>query len=148
LDSSDATLLDQLNSASSRMARLVLDGPQNGAIEQHQTRLAALKEERDRLEGEISERSAEFRAASQHVTIDQIRATLPENSALLEFVAYHDFRPTESEKYRQGELRYAVYIVRRTGEPRWKDLGEAKSLDKLIAGCRQALRDPNSKDVQ
>jgi CHAT domain-containing protein len=144
----DAKLLDELNAVSSRLARLVLDGPQDLTNEQHQARLAALKEEHDRIESQISERSAEFRAASQHVTIDQIRQALPRDSALLEFVAYHDFRPTESETQRQGELHYAVYIIRPSGDPQWKNLGDARSLDKLVSDCRQALRDPARKDVQ
>jgi CHAT domain-containing protein/TolA-binding protein len=148
-DADDAKLLDELDGVTTQLARLVLTGPQHTAIEVHQARLAALKEDRDRLEARVSERSAEFRATSQHVALDQVRAALGQDSALLEFVAYRKFRPSEpTEKARRGESRYIVYVIRSKGDVQWKDLGDANSLDKLIDDCRQALRDPARADVK
>jgi CHAT domain-containing protein/Tfp pilus assembly protein PilF len=145
----DAELLDRFNNITARLSRLVLGGPPKTLAEQYQQQISALKEEREQLESEISRRSAQFRATSQPVTLDAVRAALPPQSALLEFAAYKRFLPAGvTEKERFGETRYVVYVVRGTGEVTWKELGEAKPLDDLILKFRQALRDPHRTDIK
>jgi CHAT domain-containing protein/lipopolysaccharide biosynthesis regulator YciM len=141
-------LLNDLDRVSSRLARLVLGGPQQTPIEEHAKRINALKEQQEHLEAEISLRSAEFRVSAQAVTLDAVRAALPEDCILLEFVDYSRFLaqgPTDQEK--PGESRYIVYLIRRSGDVQWKDLGEAKILDDAIHAYRQALGDPTRNDV-
>ena len=58
----DAELLDRFNNITSQLARLVLGGPKQLSTAEHQKLVDALKEQREHLEGEISRRSAEFRA--------------------------------------------------------------------------------------
>ena len=148
LDSAGADLLDRYNRNTSRLARLVLNGPQNGTLEEHQARVNALKEEREALQSSISRRSAEFRANSQPVTIDAVRAALPDDAALLEFIAYKRFAPSGvNANDRLAEPRYAVYVLRRAGDVQCVDLGEAKDIDRVVADFRGALRDPRRADV-
>jgi CHAT domain-containing protein len=47
-----------------------------------------------------------------------------------------------------GEPRYVVYVIRNKGEVRWTELGAAKEIDNAVAALRQALSDPQRKDVQ
>ncbi len=145
----DAELLDRFNNITSQLARLVLGGPKQLSTAEHQKQVDALKEKREDLEAEISRRSAEFRANSRAVTIESVRAAVPENAALLEFVAYKRLLPkgiTPKERY--GEARYVVYIIRHRGDVQWKELGEAKAIDDAIDRLRRALRDPRKDNVK
>ena len=149
MNSEDAALLDKFNNITGEISRLVLSGPQNATAEQHQQRIEALKEERERLEAAISHRSAQFRAASRPVTLDAVRAALPDRSALLEFAAYKRFLPEGiAEKECFGESHYVVYVIHPSGEVRWKELGETSALDDLVLRFRQALRNPSRGDVK
>lgn len=149
MNAADGELLDQFNKTTSQLATLVLGGPGRQTEEAHRKRISELREERERLEADISRRSSEFRAGSQPVTIQAVRATLPEGAALLEFVAYNKFLPKRTTaKERQGDLHYGVYVVRKNGDITWKDLGEAKAVDAAIGALRRALRDPKRSDVK
>ena len=60
-------LLDQLNEATTRLANLVLDGPQKTTPAAYQKEIKALEEERENLEAEISSRGAgSYRALSPY----------------------------------------------------------------------------------
>jgi CHAT domain-containing protein/Tfp pilus assembly protein PilF len=144
----DQALLDQLNAATAQLARRVLDSSATVVSAESQAQLKALEEKREKLEDLISRRSAEFRAQKQAVTLDSIRRTIPERAALLEFVIYrlHDPKAVDDEGA-YGEPRYAVCVIRHQGEALWKELGAAKEIDQAVAALRQALRDPQRKDV-
>src|SRR6185312_4817035 len=144
----DVNLRENFDHVTSQLSRLVLAGPQHTTLDEHQRRVASLKQEREHLEAEISAHSAEFRAASQPVTLEAVRLALPQDSALLEFASYHRFVPTGiTGKQRRGPSRYAVYALRPDGHTQWKDLGDAKTIDAMIAEYRGALRDPKRNDV-
>jgi CHAT domain-containing protein/Flp pilus assembly protein TadD len=148
LDADGGKLLDQLDEVTSHLARLVLGGPQDAPVAEHEKRINALKEQRAELEAEISRRSAQFRAAAQPVTLEAVRAALPANSALLEFVSYQKLLSAGPEdKTSPKDLRYIVYLIRPTGTVEWRELGEADKLDQEIDAYREALRDPDRKDV-
>lgn len=149
LDAQDVALLDEFNNATAQLARLALSEQQQSATGDYRERLAALRERREQLEAEVSRRSAEFRAAAQPVTLAAVRAALPPDAALLEFIAYQPVRPkatTRSEQY--GEARYVVYVIRSRGEVQWRELGTVKDLDGAIDLWRQALREPSRRDVR
>jgi CHAT domain-containing protein/Tfp pilus assembly protein PilF len=147
LSAEDGELLDRFNKSSAQLARLVLGGPQGAPAEEHEKRIEALKEQREKLEIEISRRSAEFRARSQPVSIEQVRGTLPKDAALVEFVTYRRFVPTALTEH-LGESRYAVYVLRPTGDVQWKELGAAGEIDRAIDALRQALREPARRDAE
>lgn len=142
----DRALLDQLNDITSQLARLALNEPQGISLAEHQKQIKALAEQREKLEIEISRRSAEFYVRSQPVTLADIRSVIPDDAALIELVVYNPFDPTASEVY--GAPRYVAYVMRKEGEVRWKDLGDAKAIDGAIEEFRKALRDPKRQDVQ
>ena len=144
----DQTLWDQLNRVTSRLARLVLNGPQDASAEQHKE-INTLEEQREKIESEISRRSAEFRAQKQPITLDAIRRAIPDNAALIEFAIYRPFDPTlPNERMAYGEPHYVVYVLRRQGDVQWKELGEAKAIDEAVTALRQVLGDPQRHDVQ
>jgi len=145
----DQKLLDQWSSAVARLAGLALDGPGKMAREEYQKQLTSLEEEREKLEAEISERSAEFRAQTQPVTLASVQATIPNNAALIEFATYRPFDPKAvSTDEAFGKPHYVAYVMRREGTPQGKDLGETKAIDDAIDAWRQALRDPQRGDAR
>src|SRR4030095_4711100 len=145
----DQKPLDQMNDATSQLARLVLNGPQRTTTQaEHQKRIKALEEHREEIEAEISRRSAEFRAGSQPVTLDAVRAAIPANTALIEFAIYSPFDPkAKTEKAAFGQPRYVAYIIRQQGELRWKELGDVKAINGAVDELRKGLRDNKRKDV-
>jgi len=146
----DQKMLDQMNNAVSELARLVLNGPQRATTAaEHQKRIKGLEEKREEIEAEISRRSAEFRAGSQPVTLAAVQTAVPANTALIEFAIYSPFDPkAKSEKAAYGQPRYVAYIIRQQGEVRWKELGEAKTIDDAVDQLRKGLRDNKRNDVQ
>jgi CHAT domain-containing protein len=147
----DRILLDNLKKITSQLAQKILNGAENTTAENHQKQIKELEEQKERLEQEISRKSSEFSSRIQPATISSIRATIPENAALIEFAIYRPFNPQavgDDEKRAFGEPRYAAYVVRRQGEIQWKDLGTAKTIDDSIENLRQALRDVKRKDVK
>jgi CHAT domain-containing protein/Tfp pilus assembly protein PilF len=145
----DQKLLDQLASTRSQLAVLTLRGPVTEGIEKHHANLKALEEEVEKLEAEISSRSAEFRAGSAPITLDNVQKAIPPRAALVEFFSY---RPFDSKKVRKEDQfskpRYVAYVIRNQGEPMWVELGDAASIDEKIASLRNALMNRRRNDVK
>jgi CHAT domain-containing protein len=148
-DSQDQKLLDQLNSTTAQLAKLALNGAQKMEPDEYQKQLRSLEEQKETLEAEISQRSAEFRAQSQPVTLSAVQAAIPRNAALIEFASYRPFNPrAENNNEAYGKPHYVAYVVREQGDVQWKELGEAQAIDASVDELRQALRDPQRNDVQ
>ena len=148
LNDDDRKLLDELNATTAQFANLALNGAGPNSPDEFRRRLAELEERKEKLEAEVSARSAEFRAQAQPVTLASIKAAIPSDAALIEFMTYSPFDPkTEATSEKYGELRYVAYVLHQQGEVKWKDLGPAKDIDATVDAFRQALRDPLRKDI-
>lgn len=149
VDPTEQQALEQWQAVSARLARLVLDGPApRTSAEAHQQQLAALTQQRDQLEIELSRRSAGAFQPARPIKLAEIQNALPANAALLEFAVYRPLNPqapTFGEQY--GALRYAVYVIRPQGAVTWCELGEAAPLEAAIKAWRTALRDPKRTDT-
>jgi CHAT domain-containing protein/Tfp pilus assembly protein PilF len=144
----DQTLLDNLSDLNSRLALLVLNNPRKMSPEEHQKQIKALEDQREKLEAEISRRSAGSYQRSQPVTLSIIRSAIPDNAVLIEMAVYHSSDPKAKGAQAYGEPRYVAYVLRKQGEVQWKELGDAKAIDAAIEAWREALRDPKRNDVQ
>src|SRR5256714_6237319 len=141
----DQKLFDSLSSTTAQLARLVLNGTPSG---DERAQLKALEERKEKLEEEISVRSEGYYRPTP-VTLKAIQAVIPDDAALIEFISYSPFdskAPDNQTAY--GAPRYAAYVLRKDGDARWADVGPTKTLDDTIVAWRQALRDPQRKDVQ
>jgi CHAT domain-containing protein len=68
---------------------------------------------------------------------------------LIELSVYRPFDPRAPDNQKAfGEPRYVAYVVRNQGEVRWSDLGSASIIDEAINSLREALRDPQRKEVR
>lgn len=138
----DQKLLDGLADARSQLANVQLGGASNKLTPAaRQAQLSALAEEIERLEADISRRSAEFRAQAQPVTLSNVQAALPNDAALVEIFSYHpvDVKAQTSKKF--GASRYVAYVSRRDGEPQFVELGEAATIEASVERLRRTLRD-------
>ena len=144
----DRDLLERLNGVASQLGRLVLNEPECKSLAEYQEQVRRLEEERENLENQISRRSAEFYAQAQSVTLAAIRSAIPDDAALVELAVYRPFDSLRGGAKAYGHPRYVAYVVRRRGEVRFAELGEAKKIEQAIATLRQALRDPTRRDVR
>ena len=145
----DRALLEQLSVARAALAALVLNGPGKSSPVEYQERLSRLSGEAERLEVQVSARSAEYRAQVQPVTLERIQQALPEGAALVEFSLYHPYNPkgkTRAERF--GAPRYVAYVLSAAGAPAWVELGEAAPIEQAITLWRATLADPRRADVR
>ena len=146
----DRALVDQLKELTSKLAALVLNGPQRASPADHQKAIQSLADQRDKLEAQLSRRSMGYYERSSTVTLAAIKATIPADAALVEFAVYRPYDAKKSVESGQsfGERRYVAYVVTNHGDVRWKDLGAAKEIDNFVGAFRQALRDPSRGDIK
>ncbi len=147
-NTSDASLLDRLNTTTAELARLALNPRFASHPETRERAIADLALRKERLEGELAEHSSEFRAQMRPITLEGVESALPQRTALVEFTIFRPFNPRaerNSEAY--DRPHYAAYIVRRGRAASGFDLGPAEAIDGAIGELREALRDPTRADV-
>ncbi|HEX4945407.1 MAG TPA: CHAT domain-containing tetratricopeptide repeat protein, partial [Blastocatellia bacterium] len=144
-DAEQLKLYDKLSVARSQLANITLRGLGSEKPAQYQMQLKKLEEEIDKLEADLSRRSAEFSSEVKPVTIAALRALLPVQTSLIEFAAY---QPYQFSAKTAAPLHYLAYVLHADGTLRWKELGEAATIDQAVEALRQALRDPSRTDVR
>ncbi len=133
-------LFDDWLDVQRRLANLVYRGQGEQNFEIYQQQIKQLEAEKEKLEEQVSVRSAEFRKEITPVELADIQAKIPADAAMVEIVQYKPFNlkaKNESEKW--GKPRYAAVVLRNTGEPSWVDLGDAATIDKSVASFRRVL---------
>jgi CHAT domain-containing protein len=148
-DDSDRNLLDELQQTTTRLAQLVLNGPQRMAVGEYRKAIQEAEERKEKLEGLISDHSAEFRAQSQVVTLKAVQAAIPRDVALIELAVFRPFNAkAESNNEAYGDPHYVAYVIVKDRPARGKDLGPAAEIDKAVDALRETLRDPARSDVK
>ncbi|MFQ3582204.1 MAG: tetratricopeptide repeat protein [Chloracidobacterium sp.] len=138
----DRQLLDDLQTARNRLAQLA-------GKPEAQSERAQLERAIETLESQLGERFAQLGAQLRPVSFEAVRAALPKNAALVEYVIY---RPLDGRQ--PGQLaespRLAAYVLSSDRPaPRAVDLGELNDIEARIEDFRQALRErqPNIRAV-
>ena len=145
----DQILIDQLNDTNTQLANLVLNGPQKKSLAVHQEEIKTLEEKKEKLENEISSRSAGFYQPTDSVPAATVQAAVPPAAALIEFAIYRPFDPKAADqKKAYGEPRYVAYVLRPNTEIHSKDLGNVNAIDAAIAAFREGLRNQERSDVK
>ncbi len=86
-----AALREELHRASDELARMLVRGTGDQAPERARALLDAARQREERAESALAERSGEFRAHIERLTLDEVASSLPTGSALVSFVRYrHD----------------------------------------------------------
>ena len=89
--------------------------------------VAALRQRIDTLEAELSRDIPQFASTLRPARLEDIRARLQPDEMLIEFVAYSN--------------RYGAFLLTRTGELRWVDLGSASAIDRPVQDLIAAAND-------
>jgi CHAT domain-containing protein/Flp pilus assembly protein TadD len=145
----DQTLLDHLATARSQLATLQISNGTRLSPEAQQAEATRLRAEVERLEGEVSLHSAQFRTQTQPITLDAICQAIPVDAALVEIFAYQPFVMKAKSFVEWGTAHYVAYVVRHHETvPQWVELGEATTIDAESERLRAALKDPKRTDVQ
>lgn len=131
----DRELLERLATARSRLAVLTLRGPGERTMAIYRTLLSQLGDDIERLESELSSKSAEIRARLQSVTLEAVQAAIPAESVVVEFALYSPARSLT----KRGNGRYLAYVLSSQGAPSWVELGEAAIIDQAVDRFRQAI---------
>ena len=135
----DVQLFNQLSEVRTQLATLTLRGPGAGKPSDYKAQIFRLEERLDRLEADVSSRSAEFRLQSQPITLESIQSKIPVGAVLIEFAKYRNADST---------IRYAAYVLGHEGAPQFVDLGPGEELERAVNAWRNALRDPARNDVR
>ncbi len=141
----DQALFGQFADVLSQLASLTFRGPGAANPAAYRAQLQQLEERREKLEADLSIRSAEFREQLQPITLATVQAAIPKGAALVEFALYVPF---DVKSRSSGPSRYVAYVLPSQGKPLWVDLGEAAIIDRAVAALRQTLRDPSRTDVK
>jgi CHAT domain-containing protein len=89
--------------------------------------VAALRQRIDTLEAELSRDIPQFASTLRPARLEDIRAHLQTDEMLIEFVAYSN--------------RYGAFLLTRTGDLRWADLGPASAIDRPVQDLIAAAND-------
>ncbi|NEQ51083.1 MAG: tetratricopeptide repeat protein [Leptolyngbya sp. SIO3F4] len=140
LEPADQALLDEWGDVRSQLATLVVGGIGSLSPEDYQAKIDALELQSSQLETTLGNRSSRFRSASQEISLTNIQQQLPSDGALVEFVAYIPSITNDQGEETLGDLRYAAYILKPSGEIAWQDLGDAGEIDTTLSEFRQLLQ--------
>lgn len=136
----DQARFDELTTVRARLGTLKLRGPVDMTPAAFHFQVKQLEERMEKLEEDLSARSAEFKMQSQPVTFAVVQAALPPGAVLVEFALYSPYR-TATRNF--APRRYIAYAIARAGAPRWVEIGEAADVDRAIEMFRATLRAPN-----
>ena len=147
LQPEDRELLDQLKTTSAALAKASLGGDPAGPDRERSGQIALLEQKRETLEIEIDEHSQGYIERTNAVTVDAVKAALPDDAALVEFAVFGPLDPfvIGSE---ETEARYIVYVLSKNHELQWRELGLASEIDQVVQAFRKSLQDPSSTDAR
>ena len=137
-------LLDDYASLVNQISVLTLRGPGEKKQKEHLADLHELETRKEKLEAEIGYCSVELKTQVTPITLDGIQKLIPPQATLLEYAIY---QPVDVKTKKFGNPRYAVYLLNRSGEIKFADLGEAEPIGKAVAEFRRAVSRQPSTDV-
>lgn len=155
-DKQDQILLDKLNEANTKLGSFVSDDAKNLKPAEYQTQIKNLEEEREKIEIQISQKSAGFFTKTKPILLKDIQMLIPKDSVLIEIAVFMpglqgDFEFGAEAVHNSANLekaRYIAYIVPSNGAVLAKELGAVKEINEKLAEFRAALRDPKSKEIK
>jgi len=135
LDAAGQQQLDELIRLRTQIASLtfVRDRPPPSA------QINQLEQRARQLEAQLVSQSANFRVEVTPVTLAAVQQAIPADAVLLEFIQYVPYNPQTN---RWQAPRYAVYALKATGSPQWRDLGTVAEVDQVISAARSRVADP------
>ncbi|XXY21910.1 CHAT domain-containing tetratricopeptide repeat protein [Sorangium sp. So ce216] len=136
----DQAKLAELARLRGELATGTLRGPAPGEdVSRHIDALARLRADVEALERDLAARYTALAAERRAVTLKAVQAALGPGAALVEIALFQPFDPRARPDRMFGDPHYVAYVVHRTGESRWVELGPAARIDALVAEARALL---------
>lgn len=134
-----APLLEKLRTAASRLATMSF---QTTAVTQRdpwRQQVAALSEEREKLESQLASASREFRQAREPVTTQRLAQSLPSGTVLVDLVefAYSPLPAAVAAERPQLTWRLAAFVVARDRPVALLDLGAVDTVTAAVLAWRR-----------
>lgn len=107
----------------------------------HRRKLIELTQEKEDLEIELAQKSADFRRGQEANALapDQLRTALPTEAALVDFLEYRHYEPDPNAKGKfRFERRLLAFVVHRDRPVVRIDLGAADRIDTAVDAWRKA----------
>ena len=126
-----------------KLAKLTLAGPSPETVDTHVYTLSALEDEISLLEGELGQASVKFRESVVQVTVDSLKESLPDSSALIEYLAYKD---------KEGEKKFLVGVLRKESEDEYSystaTLEDRVAIQEKTVEFREIIQDEDADDEE
>ncbi len=147
LSPEDKQLLDDLAAARAKLAKLTVAGPTaTGSPDDYAKEVAALEDQIEKLELQVGQKSAAYRAATTKIELAPIQKLIPRDAKLVEIVNYQPGDPRKP--YNANTVlpprRYAAYVIGAAGDPVFVDLAAAPDIDTAVEKFRKAVSDPDN----
>jgi CHAT domain-containing protein/Flp pilus assembly protein TadD len=143
-------LFEELRQISSRLASLLLDEPDSTKMQTWKSEIGSLNEQREQLERDLSRRSDAFRLqqAVERGTVEQIKACLPTDAALVDLLEYTHFRPpAQGETGFRRERRVLAFVVRPGRPVAFIDVGLQGPIARAVAQWRKTVTGERGKQT-
>lgn len=135
LDNNGQQQLDKLIELRTQIASLTFVSDRPPPVNQ----ISQLEQRSAQIEGQLVRENANFRVEVAPITLTTVQQAIPTNAVLLEFIQYVPYNPQTN---RWQAPRYALYALKASGAPQWRDLGTVAEIDGLINTARQQVSDP------
>jgi CHAT domain-containing protein/tetratricopeptide (TPR) repeat protein len=138
-------LADQLSSARTRLATLVLRGTGDAPPAEYRNLLDDAREKKEKAERTLAGKSIAFRREEERAQLGlkEILASLPKGAALVAFVRYarYDLQTPGANKLALKPVpSYAAFVLRAgKNEPEFVQLGTAHEIESLLAAWRRDI---------
>lgn len=127
-------LMEQIVNLQKQIVDLIVDGPLARSPEDHRTLIRELSLAKQRIEAQESRMSQRRLLQENPLTLDDIAAALPKESALIEYAVM--------PRSDSGEpARYVAWVVFPDGTVKFVDLGLVDQINVLVSSSRAALSD-------
>jgi CHAT domain-containing protein/tetratricopeptide (TPR) repeat protein len=148
LSADDRKLLDELAAERTKLAKLIVAGP-SATKGDYAKEVAALDERIQQLEVQVGKKSTAYRVVTAPVTLTAVQNLIPKDARLVELVNYQPMDPRAPYSLRPVEppRRFAAYVLGRTGDPAFVDLGPAPAIEQAVEKFRAALSNPDNEAV-
>ena len=141
-------LFEQWRATNAQYATLLFRGAEQLPSETLPRLLGQVKGKAAALEGELSQRSAEFHRQVETVTVEQVQRAIPKGAVLVEWFRYKPFNPeAKDQQPRWSQPQYIAYVLKRHGAPVVVEVGDAKTIETTVSDLLVALHDPHSSLV-
>jgi CHAT domain-containing protein len=141
LDKRDQPLMDRLERVAAERSALWLAALNQLNSDVVRQRLDELSKEQERLEADLSARSAGFRRVLEPVTLHSVQQTIAGTDALIEWIRFLPRISGAGQGTTWGAPRYAAYLITRSTAPELIDLGPVAEVDALVGRWQRTLRD-------